>query len=313
MSSSAVNEHRDVVHDTQFDYYGKLLATASSDRSVGIFLVQDQVPIKKLTSLAGHEGPVWAVSWAHPRFGSLIASASYDQRAVLWKETPVGSQKWRPVHVISVHEGSVNDVQWAPQEFGPLVATASSDGTVATTQCCDGSWQQSVKISNNANSIAHAMGATCVSFAPYNVSFPQTVILASGGCDRQIRLWRSEKTGNEFTPFGLLRAVGGFSEWIHDVAFMPSSSSRFIVIAACTADKCVVIMRKPWRHLLSDDAGEEWERSTIVFEEAAWRLTWSTCGNMLIVTTSSSEVFVLSQGTDFCEPWIRTPLKDYIQ
>ena len=34
----------------------------------------------------GHEGPVWQVAWAHPKFGSLIASCSYDRKVIVWKE-----------------------------------------------------------------------------------------------------------------------------------------------------------------------------------------------------------------------------------
>ena len=29
------------------------------------------------TTLTGHEGPVWQVSWAHPKFGALLASCSF--------------------------------------------------------------------------------------------------------------------------------------------------------------------------------------------------------------------------------------------
>jgi protein transport protein SEC13 len=31
-----------------------------------------------------HEGPVWAVSWAHPKFGVKLASASYDRTVIVW-------------------------------------------------------------------------------------------------------------------------------------------------------------------------------------------------------------------------------------
>ena len=27
-----------------------------------------------------HEGPVWQVAWAHPKFGSILASCSYDRK-----------------------------------------------------------------------------------------------------------------------------------------------------------------------------------------------------------------------------------------
>ena len=30
-----------------------------------------------------HEGPVWQVSWAHPKYGSILASCSYDRKVSL--------------------------------------------------------------------------------------------------------------------------------------------------------------------------------------------------------------------------------------
>lgn len=48
-----------------------------------------------LADLRGHEGPVWQVCWAHPRYGSLLASASFDHRVIVWKEGPDG--QWQQV------------------------------------------------------------------------------------------------------------------------------------------------------------------------------------------------------------------------
>ena len=77
--------HEEMIHDAQLDYYGKRLATASSDRSIRIF----DVAFDRQTLLAripAHDGPIWQVCWAHPKFGPLLASASYDGRAIVWKE-----------------------------------------------------------------------------------------------------------------------------------------------------------------------------------------------------------------------------------
>lgn len=78
--------HGDMVHDAQFDYYGKRLATCSSDRGIKVFDVSGE-QITHLADLSGHEGPVWEVSWAHPKFGSLLASCSFDNQIIVWKET----------------------------------------------------------------------------------------------------------------------------------------------------------------------------------------------------------------------------------
>lgn len=50
-----------------------------------------------------HDGPVWQVAWAHPTFGNLLASGSYDRKVIVWKETPAG---WEPVKEHLAHESS---------------------------------------------------------------------------------------------------------------------------------------------------------------------------------------------------------------
>lgn len=61
-------QHEDLVHDAQLDYYGCKLATSSSDRTIKIYNVSEDASELSAT-LQGHEGPVWQVSWAHPKFG----------------------------------------------------------------------------------------------------------------------------------------------------------------------------------------------------------------------------------------------------
>ena len=43
-----------------------------------------------LARISAHDGPIWQVQWAHPKFGPLLASASYDGRAIVWKEVQQG-------------------------------------------------------------------------------------------------------------------------------------------------------------------------------------------------------------------------------
>jgi protein transport protein SEC13 len=82
MATSLVSidtQHEDMIHDSQFDYYAKRLATCSSDRSIKIFDAAGD-RFRNSATLTGHEGPVWQVAWAHPKFGTLLASCSYDGR-----------------------------------------------------------------------------------------------------------------------------------------------------------------------------------------------------------------------------------------
>lgn len=141
-----------MIHDAQLDYYGKRLATCSSDRTVKVFDVGESGATGQGETLRGHEGPVWQVAWAHPKFGPILASASYDGKVIIWKDNggsaaaapaqstygsaygqppPSSTGGWSKIKEHSMHSASVNSVAWAPHELGPILACASSDGNVS--------------------------------------------------------------------------------------------------------------------------------------------------------------------------------------
>jgi protein transport protein SEC13 len=126
-------QHEEMVHDAQLDYYARKLATASSDRTIQIFEIQNDL-YNKSAVLMGHEGPVWQVAWAHPKFGVLLASCSYDGGVIVHRESPPGV--WTPAYTHKFHEGSVNGISWAPHELGLILACASSDGKISIIQVC---------------------------------------------------------------------------------------------------------------------------------------------------------------------------------
>lgn len=88
--------HEDMIHGAELDYYGLRMATCSSDNSVKIFDIKNGSQIL-LADLKGHGGPVWQVAWAHPKYGSLLASCSYDRKVIIWKEIGVG--EWTKLYV----------------------------------------------------------------------------------------------------------------------------------------------------------------------------------------------------------------------
>eukprot|EP01126_Amoeba_proteus_P008023 TRINITY_DN1293_c0_g1_i5.p1 TRINITY_DN1293_c0_g1~~TRINITY_DN1293_c0_g1_i5.p1 ORF type:complete len:127 (-),score=14.24 TRINITY_DN1293_c0_g1_i5:17-397(-) len=117
-----------MIHDAQMDYYGKRLATCSSDRTIKIFNVSKNVQTH-VVDLLGHEGPVWQVSWAHPKFGTKLASCSYDRKVIIWSED---RGQWYQFFVYNGHDLSVNSISWAPHELGSLtLVCGSSDGYIS--------------------------------------------------------------------------------------------------------------------------------------------------------------------------------------
>ena len=142
---SIETQHNSNIHDAQLDYYGNKLATASSDRTIKIFEVVEENHHNQIESLSGHDGAVWQVAWAHPKYGVLLASCSYDRSVIIHRESPPGT--WSPVHKHDLHTSSVNrsvSTFWCPQsfaisylyEYGCLSSAAWPGTSVPQQLCC---------------------------------------------------------------------------------------------------------------------------------------------------------------------------------
>ena len=47
---------------------------------------------------------MWQVVWAHPKFGSILASCSYDRQVIIWKE--LTRNHWVQIYQHRGHDGS---------------------------------------------------------------------------------------------------------------------------------------------------------------------------------------------------------------
>uniref|UniRef100_A0A383W719 Uncharacterized protein n=1 Tax=Tetradesmus obliquus TaxID=3088 RepID=A0A383W719_TETOB len=281
--------HLDMVHDAQLDYYGKRLATCSSDRTVKVFdLSGDQRT--HIADLKGHEGPVWTVCWAHPRYGSLLASASFDHRVILWKEGSDG--QWMQVYKTpsTLHTASVNSVAFGPHELGLVLACASSDGTVSLLEHKpDGSWDTS-KISG-----AHAIGVTAVSWAPavpaggmVSSAPPAAPVkrLCTAGCDNTVKVWRCSEAG-----WALEATLPGHSDWVRDAAWAPNLGLPLNTIASAGQDGQVFA----W----TEQADGSWQSKLVHdFKVPVWKLSWSVAGNILAVSDGNNAVTLWKESLD---------------
>ncbi|RYR79891.1 hypothetical protein Ahy_A01g004685 isoform A [Arachis hypogaea] len=139
--------HQDTVHDVAMDYYGKRLATASSDHTIKIIGVSNSAS-QHLATLAGHQGPVWQhtdwvrdVAWA-PNLGlpkSTIASASQDGKVIMWTVGKEGDQ-WEG-KILSDFKTPVWRVSWSLT--GNILAVADGNNNVTLwKEAVDGEWQQ---------------------------------------------------------------------------------------------------------------------------------------------------------------------------
>jgi len=189
-------QHDDMIHDAQMDYYGTKLATCSSDRTIKIYDVHGDTYTHSAT-LQGHTGPVWSLSWSHPQYGTVLASACFSGSVLLHRETR--PREWTLLHnARNLHDSSVNCVRFAPptRAFGLLLAAASSDGRVSvlTHGPQDDSWMVEYlddpsRLGVNSLSFAPVVNGTAVTALSGGMTSTAVLCMVTGGCDFKIRFW----------------------------------------------------------------------------------------------------------------------------
>ncbi|KAJ1566487.1 60S ribosomal protein L20, partial [Cladochytrium tenue] len=278
-------------HDAQLDYYGRRLATCSSDRTIKIFEVDNETH-RQVDVLRGHSGPVWQVAWAHPKFGNILASCSYDTHVYIWREY---NGAWTHVKDHAVHTSSVNSISWAPHEHGLVLACASSDGKISVLTCKeDGSWESVLFV-------AHHIGVNAVSWAP--ATSPGSLVttvggtaasvgpkrFVSGGCDNHVKIWKEENG-----QWKEEADIGGHNDWVRDVCWAPNVGLPSSCIASCSQDKTVYV----WTQ---EQPGTQWTKKPLrsePFADVVWRVSWSPSGNVLAVSCGDNKVNLWKEGLD---------------
>jgi protein transport protein SEC13 len=274
--------HDDMIHDAVLDYYGRRLATCSSDRTIKIFEIEGET--QRLTeTLKGHDGAVWCVSWAHPKYGNILASAGYDGKVLIWREQ---NGAWQRIYDFSLHKASVNVVSWSPHEAGCVLACASSDGNVSVLEFKDNnSWEHSIFH-------AHGLGVNSVSWAP--ATNPGSIVsskpspkstgnrrFVTGGSDNALKIWAFDAATGAYK---LEREpLTGHTDWVRDVAWSPTVLQKSY-IASASEDRTVRI----WT---SDPANpQQWNVKVLGFDAAVWRVSWSLSGNVLAASGGDNKV-----------------------
>ena len=92
-------------------------------------------------SQQAHDAAISKVSWAHPEFGTVLASSSFDRTVKVWEQIPVtesdapqvngsggaaGSSKWVERAMLVDAKGTVRAIEFAPQHFGLKLVSVCS-------------------------------------------------------------------------------------------------------------------------------------------------------------------------------------------
>ncbi|KAF4724146.1 GTPase-activating protein S13, partial [Perkinsus olseni] len=263
-----------------------------------------------LGELRGHGSPVWQVSWAHPKYGSILASVGYDRQIIIWREKITGgyhqhqqSAVWEQLYCDKSHTASVNSCAFAPWEYGLVLAAGSSDGSISVL-----THEQVSTWSRKVIPQAHLGGVLAVSWSP--ATTPSTLAsgpavqqqpssdeqvgprrIVSGGNDNQVRIWRMDESTGEWSMETELPS-GKHTDVVRDVAWRPNAGIPTQHIASCSEDGSVVI----WQ---CDMEGQAWKvAQEFHMKAAAYRLSWSITGTVLAVALADNTVELIKENVD---------------
>ncbi|THH20384.1 hypothetical protein EW146_g996 [Bondarzewia mesenterica] len=183
------NAHNDLVTDAAYDFYGLRLATCGLDQRIKIWQLDERSGTWSSTSdWKAHHAAVSKISWAHPEFGPVIASGSFDRTVKIWEETTSdvdqpqlngntssssSGSRWVERAVITDSKGSIRGVEFAPHDFGLKIAAISSDNHLRIYECLEApsltSWQLLEEV--DVLSLPAA--------SPASASHTQTLVLAT--------------------------------------------------------------------------------------------------------------------------------------
>ncbi|KAK4409901.1 protein transport protein SEC13A [Sesamum angolense] len=173
------------------------------DATIKIIGVGNNSTSQHLATLSGHQGPVWQVAWAHPKFGSALASCSYDGKVIIWKEAQ-SEGGWDTTKIDQAHPVGVTSVSWAPSMApGALVgsgvlepvqklASGGCDNTVKVWKLYNGNWKMDCFPALQM----HSDWVRDVAWAP-NLGLPKSTI-ASASQDGTVVIWTVAKEGDQW-------------------------------------------------------------------------------------------------------------------
>lgn len=291
VARSIAADHKDLIHDVSYDFHGRRMATCSSDQSIKVWDKGDNGEWNCTGSWKTHSGSVWRVTWAHPEFGQVLASCSFDRTAIVWEEIVGesndkhrGQSHWIKRTTLVDSRTSVTDVKFAPKHMGLMLTTCSADGVVRIYEAPDvmnlSQWSLQHEISSK-------FPCSCISWNPSS-SRAHAPMIAVGSDESnvtyggKVQIYEYNEVTRKYAKAETLVTV---TDAVHDVAFAPNLGRSFHVLAVATKDVRIFKLVPLRKAESSSTAPTKFEVQVLAqfdsHNSQVWRVSWNITSTIL--------------------------------
>nr|XP_002132055.2 nucleoporin SEH1-like [Ciona intestinalis] len=235
------SDHQDLIHDISFDLFGKRFATCSSDQCVQVWDLDENGDWQKTACWKTHSGSVWKVTWAHPQFGQVLATCSFDKTACIWEERVVENASNKVEHIwvnkanLVDSRSFVKDVKFAPKHLGLQLATCSEKGVVRIYEAPD---EMNLTQWSMQDQVECKISCSCISWNPSTYRYHSPMIAvgsddsnsSSGG---KVFILQYNDTVRDWIKISTIMII---TDPVSDVSFAPNPALKYHRLAVASKD-----------------------------------------------------------------------------
>ncbi|XKL69396.1 hypothetical protein PGB90_007165 [Kerria lacca] len=310
-------QHKDLIHDVAYNYYGDRLATCSSDQFVKVWDQDEHGNWNLSAAWKAHSGSVWKVTWAHPEYGQVIATCSFDRTASIWEEIidtnilkESGGRQWvRRANLVDSRT-SVTDVKFTPKTIGLFLTTCASDGILRIYEAPDimnlSLWTHQHEVSSKLSCSCLTWTSSFNRYIQFLLSFKQwylfkklikyiiyrlhVPLVAIGSDDNnpsagpKVLIYEYSEVFRKFSK--VADTVPYCFDAVHDITFATTHGRSYHLLAIATKNVRIIKVKPIQENVVNLQGGtNKFEITTLAtFEDhycTVWRVSWNVLGTVL--------------------------------
>ena len=195
----------------EIDFYGTKLAIGDVNGKIYIFQNANNSMVKTAEILS-HVGPIYKLSWSHPSFGPLLASAGFDKKVNLYKYE---NDRLEEIYSHNNHQNSVKTLKFSPSSKNLLLISGCLNGDLVSCEYNNNQF--------NINKIfAHDFGVNAIDFLD-DFNFITT------GNDNTIKMWNYLSQGEK----GEIKQILELKDGINNMTICDLSCKDSTHFACC--------------------------------------------------------------------------------